>query len=662
MDNRKSKLKSASTGLFSTFVIASSLLSGCGGGSGSSGIGTNTNASSPNDTNQVSPPSTVQPPTTHHPELPAISVTKIEVAQTHVLPPNGLSWPTTTGSAPLILAGQRDALALIQFTQADVKNPVLEIWNNQTLIQSISLNSPDKLPATEGGEAAYGNNIWSAKIPAALVTPGMLVNFSSDNYGRTTQTAVTVGANIDLTMQILPFVLFGATNANTGLDLNTERIMRMTDQMKQQITAGWPGNATVVNHPAGQFVSPYFVMPPQNGAPAYLASSMSDINDGGLFVDAINDLTYQVHQASGDMSINRVTFSSVIAVDNTKPGTNKLAWIGNGVSIPSAGVATGGNSYGFLLHETGHAMSLNHSRSEYNDPTGKHYPYIQGSLAGSAWGYNSATNEFRHPLVPKTSPIFQSCTKQSNYQLDANGRCYRLDPMDHADDGSDPKYNGFSLFSDYNIARIQRWITGQIKLDGTSPTNFSKWDNVSSSWKPYTPVTTNSGVDQIKGNVPVLRNIPVAKIVLTLSNAGTPNVSRFYPPILATDSSIETIDPTDVTQLAKIYPYTLNGNNAEYMWYCHQSGCDYTLRVTFSDGSQAYRLLKGGFRKYSNPATFDAGVTDPTNSKSFHLWAINVPNPSNAKVAKLELLDTSMIWNMTPTQIKAANVLMSQSF
>jgi len=653
MRNRKSVLKSTSMRLIPGLVMASFLLSGCGGGSGGvqAGAATNSNAGTPNNNNTTSPP-----------QLPGISIAKVEFAQTHVLPPNGLSWPTTIGSAPLTLAGQRSALALVQISQTDVKNPVLEIWNNQTLIQTIPLNPPNKLPPTEGGEAAYGTNIWSATIPPALVTAGMSVNFSSDNYSRTTPTNVAVGANIDLTMQILPFVLFGATNANTGLDLNSERTMRMTDQMKQQISAGWPGNVTVVNHPAGQFVSPYFVMPPQNGAPAFLATSMSDIKDTGLFVDAINDLTYQVHQASGDMSMNRVTFSSVIAVDNTKSGSNKLAWIGNGVSVVGAGVATGGNSYGFLLHETGHAMSLGHSRPEYNDPTGKRYPYIQGSLDGSAWGYNSATNELRNPLIPKTSPIYLSCTKQSNYQLDANGKCYRLDPMDHADDGSDPSYHGFSLFSDYNIARIQRWITGQIKLDSASPTNFSKWDSASSSWKAYTPVTSNYGVDQIKGNVPVLRNIPVAKIVLTFSHAGTPNVSRFYPPILATDSSIETIDPTDVTQLAKIYPYTLNGNNAEYMWYCHQSGCDYTLRTTFTDGTQSYRLLKGGFRQYSYPTTFDVGVTDPTNAKSFHLWAINIPTPSNAKVAKLELLDTSTIWTMTPAQIKTANVLMSQSF
>ena len=492
----------------------------------------------------------------------------------------------------------------------------------------------------------------------------MSVNVSSDNYSRATATAVSVGANTELNMQILPFVLFGATNANTGLDLNSERVMKMTDQQKQQISAGWPGSITVVNHPLGQFVSPFLVMPPQSGnpgLPAYVATSMSDIKDTGRMVSAVSDMTYAIHQSSGDMSLNRVTYSSIIAVDNTLSAVNELSWIGNGVSIVGSGSSTGGDTYGFLLHESGHAMGLNHSRTEYNDTTGHHFPYVDGSLFGSAWGYNSSTNQFRSTLVSKTAPIYQSCKTSGQYPLDATGRCYRLDPMDNADGGSDPMYS-FSLFSDYNVARIQNWIQSQIKLDPSSPTNFSKWDTTSASWKPFSPSTSNGGVDQIKNNVPVLRNIPVAKVVVTYSNAGTPGVSRFYPPILATEGTIETIDPTDSTQLAKIYPYSQNGNSSEYIWYCHMSGCDYTLRLTYSDGSQAYRLLKGGFRKYSNPATFDAGVTDPNNRNSFHLWAIDIPNPTNAKVAKLELLDTPTVWTMTAAQIQSAKALISQSY
>ena len=233
--------------------------------------------------------------------------------------------------------------------------------------------------------------------------------------------------------------------------------------------------------------------------------------------------------------------------------------------------------------------------------------------------------------------------------------------MDNGDGGSAPNFN-FSLFSDFNTARIQRWVRSRAKLDPASSNGFLGWNAASSSWKTYTPTTPFFGADEIKNNLPVLRNVPLTRVVLTYSYAGTANVSRFYPPMMITDNSMEYIDPMDEVQLAKIYPYTINRTNPEYMWYCHKSGCDYTVRVTYSDRSQVYRVLKGGFRKGSDPATYDTGVTVATDPKSFRMWAISVPRPANARVTRLELLNTPRVWTFTPAEIRAADVLMSEDF
>jgi hypothetical protein len=628
------------------FVMSMLVLSGCGGsGSGS--------ADAPKTT-----------PVTSTPVKSSTSVMNLEFAQTHVIPPAGLSWPKTVGSAPLILSGQRSALVLVQFTQTDIKNPMLEVWNNKNIVSTIRLNAPSNLPKTEGGDISYGSNVWSANIDANAVLPGMEVSFTADNYSRSNPVLVNVGANTDLKLQILPFVLFGATNLNTGLDLNFERTMHMTESMKLQLAAGWPAsNTTIVNHPIGQFVTPFIVMPPRSGSPgraAYIVRSAHEV-DIGTLVSVVNDITYQLHLSSGDSSLNHVTFSSIIAIDTSKSSTNKSAWIGNGVSVTGSGESTGGNTFGFLLHESGHAMGLGHSNPESKDASGARFPYLNGSLSGSAWGYNSATNEFRSTLVPRTASIYTSCTNNTSYPKDKSGRCYRLDPMDNGDGGSAPNHS-FSLFSDFNNARIQRWLQSRAKLDPASSTSFLAWNAASLSWKAYNPTTPFYGRDEIKNNLPVLRNVPLTRIVLTYSYAGTPNVSRFYPPMTVIDSSMENIDPTDPSQLAKIYPYTINRTNPEFMWYCHRSGCDYTVRVTYSDGTQAYRLLKGSFRKESDPATYDAGINDATNPKSFRMWSINIPRPANASVTRLELLDTPKVWNFSPEQIRDAAVLHTEAY
>jgi hypothetical protein len=116
--------------------------------------------------------------------------------------------------------------------------------------------------------------------------------------------------------------------------------------------------------------------------------------------------------------------------------------------------------------------------------------------------------------MPKTAAAFVNCVK-NNYPLDANQRCYRLDPMDNADGGSDPAFS-FPMYSDLNAARMQRWISQRVRMDTQSPTKFSVWDNSAQKWLPYTPKTEQSGAYQLNNNLPVLMQTPLAQIALAL--------------------------------------------------------------------------------------------------------------------------------------------------
>lgn len=625
--------------LLTAFAMAA-MLTACGGG------GSSATDSTGNSNTSQSAQST-------------LGISKLELAQTHVIPPSGLQWQTKDAPA-MVLAAQRDTLLLVRFAQSNVSAPVAEIRSGQQLLGKIPLDPPLQLPPSEGADQPYASDTWSATIPAAMVVPGMQVRFVAANQAVSLDQTVAVGPDTNLQVQILPFILFGATEANTGLNFAKERLLNMSEAVQKEGAANFPASRTTFsNHPFGVFQSDFLVIPPNAGNPAYAARSKSDIPDTGFLVSVINDTLYQIHQASGDAALNKLSYASVIAADYSKTGTNKLAWIGNGVSLTGSGIGTGANNFGFFSHEGGHGLGLGHSSPE-SSATPASFPYLRGSLQGSVWAYNAALRQFRSPLMPKTAAAFVNCVK-NNYPLDANQRCYRLDPMDNADGGSDPAFS-FPVFSDFNAARMQRWIRQRVRIDTQSPTKFSVWDSSTQKWLPYTPKTEQSGAYQLNNNLPVLLQTPLAQIALTYSYAGTPGASRFYPPVISVSNAIETIDPTDPVQLAKIYPYNLNGQTPPYTWYCHISGCDYTLRVSFSDGSQQYRVLKGGFRKMSAPETFETGISDPNNRKSFQMWAVNVPAPANSKVVQLALLDTPKVWSMSAAQVRSASVLISENY
>ena len=628
------------------------ILSACGGGGGTGSAGNDgSGSSSGGSTGGGSPPVAVKT---------ALTISKAEVAQTHLIPPEGLNW-SLKNSEPLTLAAQRDALVLLRLGSADAQNPVVEVLKDGAVLGKLALTPPAQLPPSEGLDTPYGNDFWSLTLPANLVQPGISLRVSASNYDYSKPVAVTVGANTELQMQILPFVLFGATNANTGLNLDNERVLNMDAAAQLRAAATWPASQVKIsNHPLGQFVADAIVIPPKAGAAAYVVSSHHEVK-GGHLIETSSDMALLMHRANGDGAMNRVTYASIIAIDKTIKNSNQMAWIGGGVSWIGSGVGAGANTYGLLLHETGHAMGLGHSAGEYNDANDRTFPYIAGSIKGSAWGFNMVTREFRNPLMPPTAPAFIWCRTNNGYQLDEKGRCYRKDPMDDADNGSDPKYP-LSMFSDFNTARIQRWILEKFKANTASATGLSSWDSSRAAWVDYTPKTSSYGVDGIKQNLPLSQNVPVHTIVATYSNAATAGASRFYDPVTHQGNLIETIDPMDSAQLSKIFPYSQNGSSPEYMWYCHSSGCDYTLRVTFSDGSQIYRVLKEGFRKYSYPETFDTGVNDPLNGRSQQSWAINIPAKNAAQIRKVELLDTPLVWSLTPAQISSARVVMSSSY
>jgi hypothetical protein len=643
-----------------------------------------------------------------------VNIAKLEFAQTHILPEGGLSWTlynpvisTTVPSAVrhLSLIGNRNTLALVTLGNA-VTSPLLEAWKGGVMLGSIPLNTPAAcaptsvtgscIPTTEDNGTAYSTTAYTAMMPATWVAPGVSVQVSGTTATGTAMSAspahpLDVGADSDMNLKIIPFHLFGATAANLSTGVTTDAIPDAATQ--QEVFAKWPIKVlNAITHPiaamnGGAINLPAIVVHPQkNNAgtaqPAYVLTSMEQQaihGDTWAVMSATLDMIHKIRVANGEGGTNNQYYAPITSRKNV-PAAPVTAGLGGGLGGGSAGV--GDDMYqGIFIHEQGHAYGIGHSGTDY---AAGHYPYPGGSLSGSAWGYDVNHNQFLSIYVPKTASSYAGCLANASRQPAVAGLCIKQDPMQSGSGDQAAGYK-YATFSDYNTAWMQSWFEGITTLDAagahvytggviyedtTSATGYSRWDSISKQRVTYTPSTKQGALYGVNDGLPMAKNVAVNTLMITYSNAGTnaanvaAGISQIYAPLAYTGNLITQFDPSNATDLADFNP-----NTGKYYWYCRSVGCDYTVRVTYSDGSVIYRTLQGGFRSWfaatSAPA---ATTTDPLNGSSFNLWVINVPgtNATGAAltVSKTELLDTPMVWTMAPatalTTLAAAPVLLTR--
>lgn len=476
------------------------------------------------------------------------------------------------------------------------------------------------------------------------MAPGTSFRVSAVNYSPSAIQTPVFGTNADISLRVLPFYLFGANDTNT----TPLSVAKAPDAVTQQeIFAKWPVSAlSATNHPIGRVSWSNVVIAPRVDSAgvaqaAYVVSAMSQQKEGYAVMSSLLSLIQGLRSANGEGPTNNQYYAPILPVD---PATSRPVSLGGGLGGGNAGV--GDQNYtGIFIHEQGHAFGLPHAGDAY---TSGRYPYAGGSLAGSVWGYDPNHNQFLDIRVPTTAGSYANC--KSSHQTDSTGHCIKQDPMQRGSGDQSPGYK-FATFSDFNTGKIQAWLQGKILVDSTSPTGYSKWDVNAQARVTYTPSTTDNGLYGINQNLPTQTNVPVYAIAITYSRAGTTGVSQIYPALQFTGNLIRTFDPTSAADRAAIVPST-----GIYAWYCNASGCDYTARVTYADGSQITRVLQGGFRPWFKPTGIPAtSTTNPTSGDSFKQWTINVPG--DKVITKVELLDTPMVWQ---GMLLAPNVLASR--
>ncbi|MDR5755993.1 M66 family metalloprotease [Caballeronia sp. LZ035] len=568
----------------------------------------------------------------------AIIIKKIEFAQTHVLPASGLSWNLPNASGSFNLTSGREALVLVTLAQSNVQQAQIEVRKNDKLLGSMTLIPPSSLPGTESKGRRYGTDIWSARIPPEWMTSGASFSVSAPNYtASASQTPIFASTDAQLFLRILPFYLYGADDSNSSpLDKTKKPDLMTTNEIYSELPVS---RLIAENHPIGKISLSSIVVGPradESGIPqsAYVADSFEKQKDSYAIMDSVLSYAKDIRTANGDDATNNQYYSPIIAIN---PITKTPVEIGGGLATDGASVGDE-NFSGVFIHELVHGFGISHAGSDY--AAGK-YPYMDGSLTGSVWGYDRTRKQFLDIRIPETAVDRPTC--RSTHQTDSEGFCIKQDPMQGGDGDQSSGYK-FTMLSDYTAGEVQKWFKNKIIIDQGSRTGYSKWDTNTETRLPYSPETDNNGLYGINNNLPIRTNVPVYSISITFSLPGTPNVSQIYPPLRYTGNLIRTFDPTNASDLAAVTP-----DIGEYPWYCIASGCDYSVRVTYSDNSQIIRLLQGGFRPWVKPTDPPSGPSiDPTNTSSFKLWTVNVPG--EVAISKVELISTPMVWKGLPNK------------
>lgn len=573
-----------------------------------------------------------------------------------MLPPAGKNWaPPTPPSASesLHLTGGRAGLALVRLSASDAARPVLEGFTKAgTSLGMVSLAAPSSLPRTEAGGAAYGSDLYSATLPASWMADGLQLRASADNYLPSTSQSLLVGADMPFVLRVLPFYLFGATEANTGKPLSASGMLPA--DAATEFEAKVPVAAfSTSNHPAGKLSWPTLVVPPRQDSsgtrqPAYVMSHAGQAKDGFAPLSTQHSLVRALKLANGEDPTNVQYYAPLIMLNAAG------AYAHPGGGIGGSDVGTGDDEYrGIFIHEQGHAFGLPHQGEAFDD--GK-YPYDWGSLNGSLWGYDAFKRELLAPFVPSTASRFASCRSTSfaghARAVDSAGRCVKNDPMQS---GSGDQASGyrFATFSDYSAAMMQRNLEGvtvlnadgtrrydggKIVPDASFPGGYKRWDTLDRRWVNVEATTQSNGIFGLDRNLPQARGVPVHAVVITLSNAGTAGATQIYPTLRYTGNRLRYFDPTSAADRAQFVPDT-----SANPWYCRNGGCDYTLRATYANGTVRHVLLQGGFRPFNEArGAPPASASDPLDGNSFRRFAIHLPD--DGALSRVELLSTPRAW------------------
>ncbi|EFA86034.1 hypothetical protein PPL_01267 [Heterostelium album PN500] len=547
-------------------------------------------------------------------EISSDKVKSVKFAQTHVLPASGLSWSNFTFN----LVPNRDTLLLVQFetTPTSSANDITIMVDNAT-VATLTLNTPDKIPSNFANYPAtsYCVDCYSVMIPRNHVKQGMEIIVSSDTT--TGRVKPTIIMDTNLIFKSFPFYLFGANPTNTLTCIPKTPAKDSQDL----IFNTWPLSSVEFKEAPG-FTWDRLVCPPiENKTEAMVVSSKDDISNNDLD-NVIAEIINEYRKTNGELKLNVMydvpmlplnSLGSVDLIDRIYV-SNKLYISGNFQSrsnyLNGLGFAFGIQSFGAMFK------------------AGK-YPYPNGSYNGSSWGFNSQINKFISPYVIPNDDNYDSCLTNPDY-LHSNDICFKKDYISNV-------LNDM-YYPDYISGMIQSGVNKMVQYDKTNK-KFMSWDATLMKSVEIKPNDTNGGFLYLDDGLPMLVDVDVYTIVMVHNTAANSKCggacSNIYPIIKSRGNLMRHIDPSDEDQRDLVEEPSLRDLYA----FCAESGCDFSLRATYADGSIFLKLLQKGMRDFDNPrGPIHQDYLNPLNPKSVTYFVENIP--ADKVLTKVELLST----------------------
>ena len=623
----------------------------------------------------------------------------LKLAQTHVLSTFPAKvWSARNMNEQLHLVGRRTTLAIVEFGQATIpSNPRLRISNRRISGSppvDIALQPPSSFPPTYGDDSTatlddggpYSTTAYSAVLDAVLIEQGLSIAIPLHDGGEKVYSATAhtptdrlrVGCPTRFKMVSLPFYFFGAseqTRLSDGTALTAEFTGVIPPHKHDAFVARIPiSNFSFVHHPARKFIHRDCIIGPTQGfhAKRFSTKDAIDGRDGdGTYMDgmagyksmgAILDLLSIIQTLDGESGMSSMYYASFIAVD-------ERGWYsGPGGGLGGGHRGTGDYSFGpIYLHEIGHAFGMPHVGGAFDQGR---YPYPNGGLKGSEWGYDVNNHVlldvFQHGTMNATTGCKAAnaavVSNITEYPKDSLGRCYKQDPMQG---GSIDAGQPYAIFADFHAGQIQGYFEGKTATDGRlfyddASDTYERWDPTTGAFVPQPRTTSDLRVRV------ALRGVPVVKIIATVSCielACRPIADGSVPSLLTTSALAYTAD-SDTSSITSIYQVMEHVGNAvagvdvddplamaRIIWDgsapdrgFSESGVDFFLSVTFADESVKRVAVAGSFRSWYNPTgPVPTNANDPSKGASFRL--LGAALESNGKAVKsVDLLYAPLVW------------------
>lgn len=532
----------------------------------------------------------------------------------------------------LQLIASRAALLMLE-PAGDVTGLVVraKLADGRTL-GPITMNAPDKLPATDGGGVAYSTVRHSALLPGEWVQMGTTLEVGNVDFSSPRRIELTVTPATTLKHHTVPMYLFGARAAQSVVaDFRLSAAATAGYALDAEYREKLP-IAKLDTRVVGAVTIDQLAVPGRNDDkfcyPAMTVSSWADYRaiDGDTnarTLRILSDMRGWTANRDGSFAAGFYGFVQTIS-----GGKQVAAATGGGLG--GGGVGVSGGDYrpdtiysAIFNHEMGHAYGLPHADAAADAGDD---PYPKGTKSGSSWGFDSVKQQL---LTPREFSG-QDCSTRT-----VDGICYQRTPMSGGDDDRNAKSYRWNAFSDYQAAIMQQGFLGKLFPDSSFEGGYKRWNWSTGKFeKP-------SNDDRARASTDVLQlDQQVQTVIGTVSHFNlAPTASTMVVTPVWTGNLPQRLDPAVQTDLDRILSDKPGGWSG---YYCLSHGCDYTLVSTYADGTVLRHLLPIGYRDWNKPndaSGYKRGAKDATSADNFATYAVNLPIGRGGLV-KVQLFST----------------------